>query len=89
MLATATTRDDLTATVAPILLGQGWRTDEGPITERNVDAAVGSTLSWWRVLSMLHEVDLGRPTSLTESGATTVLAYLRQRAAGPRHGVFD
>lgn len=89
LLATAATHDDLTATVAPILLGQGWRTNEGPITERNVDAAISSTLRWWRVLQMLQQVGLLRPISLTESGATTVLAYLRQRAAGPRHGVFD
>jgi hypothetical protein len=89
LLDTATTRDDLTATVAPILLGEGWRTDEGPITERNVDGAIGDALARWRVLEILREVPHGHPIALTEHGASTVLAYLRQRATGPRYGVFD
>jgi hypothetical protein len=71
------------------LLGQGWRTDEGPITERNVDSAISTTLAWWRVLELLSNARILQPVSLTESGAATVLSYLRQRATGPRHGVFD
>jgi hypothetical protein len=101
MLETVTTRDDLTASIAPILLGQGWRTNEGPITERNVDDAIGTSLYWWRLLGLIREdvsptrpsepSDQFKPTdiSLTEGGAATVLAYLRDRATGPRHGVFD
>jgi hypothetical protein len=89
LLASTATLDDLTASVVPILLGQGWRTDQGPITERNVDVAISTTLAWWRVLQMLADRRIRHPASLTESGTATVLSYLRQRATGPRHGVFD
>jgi hypothetical protein len=98
LLETAAVDDELVTAVAPIVVAQRWRTSGGPITERDVGWAINLRQLWWRVLCLMHEEHLDwrgtQPSShhsieLTGSGAATVLAYLRQRAIAPRHGVFD
>ncbi len=86
----------LVADVAPILLAQGWSTDGGPITVDHVSSAVHYPLRWWRLFSAIdeHEATWEYGTAreltpwtigLTPDGERLVLAYLRSRAAGPRH----
>ncbi len=91
---------ELVADVAPILLAQGWSTDSGPITVDHASSAVHRPLRWWRLFNAIDEVEATREygtareltphtIALTSDGERTVLAYLRSRAAGPRHRVGD
>jgi hypothetical protein len=91
--------DEIVADVTPILRAQGWTTTSGPITEDQVARALWAPLRWWRLFSVLDEV---KPTwergtgrrltvhtiALRSEGERMVLAYLRSRAAGPRHSVY-
>ena len=87
---------ELVADVAPMLVAQGWSTRTGPITTNHVSSALWRPLRWWRLFGVLQEEEskweygTGRrltphTIALTPDGERTVLAYLRPRAAGPRH----
>lgn len=88
--------DQLVAEVTPLLSTQGWATGDGPLGVTDVSWAVWRPLRWWRLFNALDEQDAtweygtGRPLTphtiaLTDDGEHLVLAYLRSRAAGPRH----
>ena len=90
----------LVADVAPMLIAQGWSTDGGPITVNHVASAVYRPLRWWRLFNSIDEVQATweygtareltpHTIALTSDGEHTVLAYLRSRAAGPRHRMGD
>jgi len=92
-------RDQLVADVTPILGAQGWSTTSGPITPDDVSYAIWAPLRWWRLFSVLDEVEAtwergtGRrltlhTIALRPEGERMVLAYLRSRAAGPRHNIY-
>jgi hypothetical protein len=89
----------LATDVAPLLIAQGWSTDGHPITVNHVSSAIHSPLRWWRLFSVVDEQratwEYGTARELTPStialtsdGERLVLAYLRSRAAGPRHHVM-
>jgi hypothetical protein len=89
--------NELTASIAPIVIEQGWRTPDGPVTQRAIDSAIHHRLYWWRMLGLLQETRAGweqhhrvghDTTQLTAAGEPTVLAYLRDRATGPRHDLY-
>ena len=91
---------ELVADVAPLLVAQGWSTDRGPITVNHVSSAVHRPLRWWRLFDAIDEVEATweygtareltpHTIALTSDGERMVLAYLRSRAAGPRHRVGD
>ena len=91
---------ELVSEIAPILEAQGWRTSTGPISINDVSRAVWRPLRWWRIFGALDEEEptweygTGRRLtphmiSLAPDGEFMVLAYLRSRAAGPRHRVGD
>jgi len=84
--------DELTTSIVPIVIEQGWRTSNGPVTERDIDFAIHHRLYWWRMVGLLHETRAGweqlrrvghDTTQLTTAGEATVLAYLRDRATAP------
>ncbi len=88
----------LVADVAPILIAQGWSTAGSLITVADVSFAVHRPLRWWRLFTVIDEVqatwEFGtsrestpHTIALTADGETMVLAYLRSRAAGPRRTV--
>jgi hypothetical protein len=88
--------DELTTSIAPIVTEQGWRTSDGPVTQRAIDSAIHHRLYWWRMLGLLQETRAGweqlrrvghDTTQLTTAGTATVLAYLRDRATAPRPGL--
>ena len=90
----------LVADVAPMLIAQGWSTDGGPITVNHVASAVYRPLRWWRLFNSIDEEQATweygtareltpHTIALTSDGEHTVLAYLRSRAAGPRHRMGD
>jgi hypothetical protein len=90
--------DGIATEVGLILAAQGWSTPSGPITPNEVFSAIWRALRWWRLFSMLDEVEsiwepgTGRSmnphtVAFNTSGEATALAYLRSRAAGPRHSV--
>lgn len=93
-------RDELVADVTPILGAQGWSTASGPLTSDHVSYAIWGPLRWWRLFSALDEVEStwerGTGRRLTPhtvalrcpDGERMVLAYLRSRAAGPRHSIY-
>lgn len=92
-------RDELVADVTPILGAQGWSTASGPITSEHISYAIWGPLRWWRLFSVLNEVEsnwergTGRrltphTVALHPEGEQMVLAYIRSRAAGPRHNVY-
>jgi len=92
-------RDELIADVTPILGAQGWSTASGPLTSDHVSYAIWAPLRWWRLFSALDEIEStwergsGRrltphTVALRPAGDRLVLAYLRSRAAGPRHSVY-
>jgi hypothetical protein len=90
--------DELEQTLAPILVAQGWRAGAEPVTQRDVGYAIGIRLFWWRMLRLLDETwprwenqqpTGDRTTALTPVGETTVHAYLRSRAIGPRRHPFS
>ncbi len=92
-------RDELVADVTPVLGAQGWSTTSGPITPDHVSYAIWGPLRWWRLFSALDEVEstwergTGRrltphTVALRPEGERMVLAYLRSRAAGPRHNIY-
>ena len=91
-------RRRLVADVAPMLTAQGWSTEGAPITMNHVSSAVYCPLRWWRLFNAIDEVratweyGTGRELTphtiaLTADGERMILAYLRSRAAGPRHRV--
>ena len=93
-------RRELVADVAPILTAQGWSTGGSPITVNHVSSAVHRPLRWWRLFNAIDEVEATweygtareltpHTIALTSDGEHAVLAYLRSRAAGPRHRVGD
>ena len=51
--------DELTTSIAPIVMEQGWRTSDGLVTERAIDFAIHSRLYWWRMLGLLQETRAG------------------------------
>jgi hypothetical protein len=88
----------LVADIAPIVIAQGWSTGGSPITVDHVASAVYRPIRWWRIFRSLDEVDARweygtareltpHTIALTPDGERMVLAYLRSRAAGPRHGL--
>jgi hypothetical protein len=90
---------ELAAEVGLILAAQRWSTSNGPMTPNEVSSAIWRPLRWWRILSILDEVEstwergTGRrmnphTVAFNASGEATVLAYLRSRAAGPRQSVY-
>ena len=93
-------RDKLTAEIGPILAAQGWSSSTGAITVDQVFFAIWRLLRCWRIFGVLEEVESKwepgtgrRPTShtleLLPDGERMVLAYLRSRAAGPRHRLHE
>jgi hypothetical protein len=91
-------RRKLIADVTPLLIAQGWSTGGVPITINHVSSAVYCPLRWWRLFDATDEVEAkweygtGREltphtVALTPDGERMILAYLRSRAAGPRHRV--
>jgi len=87
---------NLTAEIGPILAAEGWATSAGPITVDHASSAIWRPLRWWRVFGALDdeqskwEYGTGRrltphTLALFPNGERMVLAYLRSRAAGPRH----
>jgi hypothetical protein len=93
-------RDKLTAEIGTILAAQGWSTNNGPITVGQVSSAIWRPLRWWRIFGVFEEVEskweLGTGRRLTPhvlallpEGERMVLAYLRARAAGPRHHLHE
>jgi hypothetical protein len=99
LLRGRTERDELVAEVTPILAAQGWSTPSGRITSDDVSYAIWGPLRWWRLFSVLDEVEstwergTGRRLTphtfaLRPEGERMVLAYLRSRAAGPRHNIY-
>jgi len=92
-------RDELVAEIGPILAAQGWSTSNGLITPDDVASAIWRPLRWWRLHSVLDEVEstwehgTGRrltphTVALRPDDEQMVLAYLRSRAAGPRHRIY-
>jgi len=91
---------NLVADIAPILIAQGWSTGGSPVTVSHVSSAVYRPLRWWRLFDAIDEVEATweygtareltpHTIALTPDGERMVLAYLRSRAAGPRHRVGD
>jgi hypothetical protein len=91
-------RNELVADVIPALSSMGWSSSTGPLTPNDVSHAIWAPLRWWRLLSIIDEVESrwDREThqilsphtiALRPEGEQMVLAYLRARAAGPRHSV--
>ncbi len=89
---------ELDRAIAPILHAQGWTSSAGPITDREIRMTTGGPLRWWRIFGVLDEEEstwergTGRrlrphTIGLSVPGERWVLAYLRNRAAGPRHRV--
>jgi hypothetical protein len=92
-------RDELVADVTPILGAQGWSTPSGPITPNDISYAIWGPLRWWRLFSVLDEVEstwergtarrlTPHTVALRPEGERMVLAYLRSRAVGPRHNIY-
>lgn len=92
-------REELVADISPILGAQGWSSAGGPVTSTHISYAIWGPLRWWRLLSALDEDEAtwergtGRlltphSIALRPDGERVVLAYLRSRAAGPRHSVY-
>jgi hypothetical protein len=76
----------------------GWQTRSGPLSDAQARSAMFVRWRWWRLLHVIDEDptvwDAGaqrptrtRTTHLTPAGRTTVLAYLRNLATGPRTDV--
>lgn len=89
------TDDELVDAVRSGASALGWQTRSGPLTDRETQSAVFDRRRWWRLLRVIDE-DPGewdadarrsvraRTSGLTPAGRTTVLAYLRELATGPR-----
>jgi hypothetical protein len=99
LLAGRVESGDLNAEVFPIVASQGWASSSGPVTPDQIGWAVARPLRWWRIFGALDEEQAtwergtGRRLTpqtyaLTPDGKAMVLAYLRARAAGPRHSVM-
>lgn len=84
------------AEITPVLAALGWSTDGAPIAPAQVGYAIWRPLRWWRLFGAVDEVEAswergtGRQltshtVALRPDGERMVLAYLRGRAAGPRH----
>jgi hypothetical protein len=91
---------DLGADIGPIVAAQGWSTSTGPLTPNQLSSAIWRPLRWWRIFDILDESEstweygTGRrltphTLALRPDGERFVLAYLRARAAGPRHQIQD
>lgn len=83
----------LEASIAPVILAQGWRSGSNPVDELHVALSIHRPLYFWRLFGLLDEVRPpwieGTPsgpnvTSLTASGRAAALEYLRARATAPR-----
>lgn len=88
--------EELAVELVPVLGAEGWRRPDGPLGPEDVRRAILRSLRWWGVLDALDEVEPAwdeagtrRLTphlfALRPDGVRLVLAFLRQRAAGPRH----
>jgi hypothetical protein len=99
LLRGRTELDELISDVTPILEAEGWSTTSGPITPDEISEGIWRPLRWWRLFPVLDEVKstwergtIRRLTphtvALRPEGEGMVLAYLRSRAAGPRHDIF-
>lgn len=87
--------DELVGSVAAGTSALGWQTRSGPLTDEQAGSAMFDRWRWWRLLHVIEDepavwdtdaqrrVRL-RTSELTAAGRTTVLAYLRNLAAGPR-----
>jgi hypothetical protein len=93
-------RNELVVEVTHVLSSQGWSSSSGPITPNHVSYAVWGPLRWWRLFSVLDEVEstwergTGRQLTphtfaLSPDGEQMVLTYLRSRAAGPRQNYYE
>lgn len=91
---------ELAGEVAPILAAQGWATPHGPVTVNDVRSVLWRPLRWWRIFGALTEAEptwehgsarqlTPHTVALTPDGERMALAYLRSRAAGPRHRLGD
>lgn len=88
--------DQLSAEVGEILRGQGWASSTGRLSAADAALAIWHPLHWWRLFGVLDEKEARweygtarrlspHTIALTPDGEQLVLAYLRARAAGPRH----
>lgn len=91
---------ELVGVIGPIIAAQGWSTSSGLLTPNQLSSATWRPVRWWRIFHALDEekatweYGTGRrltPHTLTlrPSGERIVLAYLRSRAAGPRHQMYE
>ena len=85
--------NELEASIAPVVLAQGWRSGSDPVDERRVVSSIHRPLYYWRLFGLLDEIRPpwieGHPsgpnvTSLTAAGRVAALEYLRARATAPR-----
>lgn len=85
--------NELEASIAPVILAQGWRSGSDPVDERHVGLSIHRPLYFWRLFGLLDEVRPpwidGHPsgpnvTSLTAAGRAAALEYLRARSTAPR-----
>ncbi len=92
--------NQLTTTILPILVAQGWPAGGGPITLNQVSSAVWKPLRWWLLLGAVDEQEStwDREThrqvtpqafTLTADGVQMVLAYMRSRAVAPRRRIWE
>ncbi|MCL4423311.1 MAG: hypothetical protein M1115_09155 [Actinobacteria bacterium] len=89
-------QEEIVDDIGSILSSQGWSTDSGPLTTGIVHSAIWRPLRWWSLFSATNELEstwewessrrlTPHAVSLRPDGERMVLAYLRSRAAGPRH----
>jgi hypothetical protein len=91
-------RNELVADVIPALSSMGWSSSSGPLAPNDVSHAIRAPLRWWRLLSVIDEVESRwdpethqivspHTIALCPESDQLVLAFLRSRAAGPRDSV--
>ena len=71
--------------IADILTGEGWSTDDGPVTARAAWWLAGEVGGRLDFLHLVEKRNLSTATRLTPTGRVAAITALRQRAHQPRN----